>query len=271
MSRDAGPSRDAVVRGDWTLVLALARADGRKLLVSIWFAVGVAVAALGSTLFVRSALTDATVTWHDDAWTVHAGFLLLAVFAMVAANAAVLRDRREAMVEQMSALPTDRSSRVTGLTAAMLWPAAVSTALLGAVAAFAAARMGLPTHTVPYLLHNATLVVLLGSVGVALGVWVETPFAAPVLALGLYLVHPGESPAAWQVLWPFASPAAAWLEAWHAGYLVGVTLLLVAISQLRWGQCRRHGWLLLAGSVLTVTAVWVLLMQVCPAAGACDF
>jgi hypothetical protein len=270
MSRDDGPSRDAVVPGEWALVRALARADGRKLLVSVWFAVGVAVAALGSGLFARTALTKGTVTWHDDAWTVHAGFLLLAVFAMVAANAAVLRDRREAMVEQMSALPTDGSLRVTGVTAAMLWPAVVSTALLGAVAAFAAARMDLPMHTVPYVLHNATLVVLLGSVGVALGVWVGTPFAAPVLALCLYLVHPGESPAAWQVLWPFASPASAWLEAWHAAYLVGVTLLLLAISQLRWGQCRRHWWLLVAGGVLTVTAVWVLLMQVCPVGG-CDF
>lgn len=271
MSRREGPSREAVVPGEWTLVRALARADGRKLLRSVWFAVGVALAALGSGLFARSALTDGTVTWNDDAWTVHAGFLLLAVFAMVAANAAVLRDSRESMVEQMRALPTDGSLRVTGMTAAMLWPAAVSTALLGAVAAFAATRMDLPMHTVPFVLHNATLVVLLGSVGVALGVWVGTPFAAPVLALGLYLVHPGESPAAWQVLWPFASPVTASLEIWHAAYLVGGTLVLVAISQLRRGRRRRHWWLLLAGGVLTATSVWVLLMQVCPSGGVCDF
>jgi hypothetical protein len=257
--------------GDWALVRALASADGRKLLRSVWFAAGVAVAALGSSLFARSAFTDATVTWNDDAWRVHAGFLLLAVFAMVAANAAVLRDRREAMVEQMSALPTDRASRVTAMTAAMLWPAVVSTALLGAVVAFAAARMDLPTQTGAYLLHNAALVVLLGSLGVALGVWAETTFAAPVLALGLYLVHPGESPAAWQVLWPFASPASTWLEAWHAAYLVGVTLLLAALASLRCRPYRRNVWLLVAGGAITVTSVCVLVMQVCPAAGACDF
>jgi hypothetical protein len=254
-----------------TLVRALARADGRRLLVSMWFAVGIAVALLGSGLFAKSAMTDGTVTWDDDAWTVHAGFLLLAVFVMVAANAAVLRDRREALVEQLSALPTDGSSRATAMTAAMLWPAAVSTALLAAVAAFATVRLDLPMRTVPFVLHNATLVVLLGTLGVALGVWVGTPFAAPLLALGLYLVHPGQTPAAWQALWPFASPGSAPLETWHAGYLVGVTLLLVAVAQLRWRRYRRAGWLLAAGGVLTVTSVWVLLTQVCPAAGTCDF
>ena len=264
-------SRDAVAPGEWTLVRALARADGRRLLVSTWFAVGVAVAGLGSGLFAKSAITSGTVTWDDDGWTVHAGFLLLAVFVMVAANAAVLMDRREAMVEQMSALPTDGSTRVTGMTAAMLWPAVVSTALLGAVASLAAVRVDLPMRTLPFVLHNATLVVLLGTLGVSLGVWVGTPFAAPLLALGLYLVHPGETPAAWQALWPFASPGSAPLETWHAAYLVGVTLLLEAVAQLRWRQYRRAGWLLVTGGVLTLTSTSVLLTQICPPAGTCDF
>jgi len=263
-------SPDAVAPSEWTLVRALARVDGRRLLVSTWFAVGIAVAVLGSGLFATSAITDGTVTWDDDGWTVHAGFLLLAVFVMVAANAAALRDRREAIVEQMSALPTDGSSRVTGMTAALLWPAAVSTTLLGAVVAFAAVRVGLPMRTLPFVLHNAALVVLLGTLGVSLGVWVGTPFAAPLLALGLYLVHPGQTPAAWQALWPFASPGSAALESWHAAYLVGVLLLLEAAAQLRWRRYLRAGRLLLTGGALTVTSAWVLLTHVCPAVGTCD-
>jgi hypothetical protein len=147
----------------------------------------------------------------------------------------------------------------------------VSTALLGAVSAFAAVRMDLPMRTVPFVLHNATLVVLLGTLGVSLGVWVGTPFAAPLLALGLYLLHPGETPAAWQVLWPFASPGSTALETWHAGYLVGLTLLLASIAQLRCRRYRRAGWLLVTGAAITVTTFWVLLTHVCPPAGTCDF
>jgi hypothetical protein len=253
----------------WPLVRALARADGPKLTFHPWFLAGVAVALLGSGMFVNMALAGGSVAWNDDAWTVHAGFLLLAVFAMVACNAAALRDHREHTLEQHRALPASGPVRVTGLAGAVLWPATASMALLGSVSTIATVGLGVPGGTAGYVVHHGVLVVMMGTLGVALGVWVRNAFACPVVAFAFYLIHPGESPAAWHALWPFASLTSAPLQSVHILYLLGLTLVLLAVAQSRWGARREQVAVLVTGCAVTVASAVVLLAQVCPEPGQC--
>jgi hypothetical protein len=111
---------------------------------------------------------------------------------------------------------------------------------------------------------------MMGTLGVAMGAWVRTAFACPVVAFAFYLIHPGESPAAWHALWPFASPASTPLQGVHILYLLGLTAVLLAAAQSRWGLRRDQLTVLVAGSAVTVVSAAVLLAQVCPEPGLCN-
>lgn len=251
------------------VVTALAVAEGRHLLASRMFWSGLLIALLGTGVFIRSALAEESPTWDDDAWTMGVGFFLAAIFVMVAVNRAALRDRREHVVEQLNALPAPRSARVAGLFAGALWPAAVTSVLVAGGVLFAATSLEVPAVSAFFVVHNAVLVLMLGAVGLVLATWMPSPFVAPVVAFALFLIAPGETPAAWHVIWPFATLETWGLIAWHIGYLLALALLFAAIASGRPDWRRGQTIVALMSGVAVVIALTVLISGVCPPRGPC--
>jgi hypothetical protein len=188
---------------------------------------------------------------------------------MLAVNRASLRDHREHTGEQHGSLPTNQTLRLAGMFGAVLWPAIVSTLLLGVVVVFASTQVDVPAITIVHVLHNAALFLMLGSTGLAIAAWIPSGFAAPVVAFALYFIHPGEIPATWHVIWPFATLGTASLATWHIVYLLGLALLLTATATARWERERAQA-IVFLGSAATVAASFtVLVIGACPQAGPC--
>ncbi len=248
---------------------ALAMVEGRHLVTSPVFLAGLALALIGTGVFIKSLLGDGTATWSDDAWTMGVGFALTAIFVMVAVNRAALRDRRGHAVEQHDALPTPRPVRVAGLFAGALWLAVVTTVLLGIGVIFGATRLDVPGINAMYVIHNAALVLMLAAVGLALATWMPSPFVAPMVALAMYLIAPGETPARWHVVWPFATLETPVLVTWHIAYLLGLAVLFAAVASGRpnWGQAQTVC-ALVAGAVVAVSLAFLLGGE-CPLLGPC--
>ncbi len=119
-------------------------------------------------MFVRTTGSARSANWNDDAWTVSAGFIFLAMFTMIATNLAALRDRREHTTEHFETLPVSLALRTSGLLAATVVPAAVAVVLFAAVASFAATQMDLTFVDVIHVPAHVVFVVLLGVLGIAL-------------------------------------------------------------------------------------------------------
>jgi hypothetical protein len=252
------------------VVRALARFEGRRLLSSPLFLVGLGLVAFGSGVFVWAAITDPLASWTDDGWTAHSGFLISTIFTMLAVNRAALRDRRGHTVDQHGALPVEMPTRLTGLLSATAWPASILTSFVAMVVGFAALRFGVEiASTSLQLIHHWILVMTLSAFGLALAAWLPNPFVAPIVAFGLYTIHPGEVPAAWQAIWPFADIDIIALAGWHVVYLAGLTLLLAALGQIRFAVGRRQIVTLLVGLLLAVGSLSIVMSQVCPRPGAC--
>lgn len=236
------------------------------------FLAGVALALLGSALFVRASLTQPGTTWEDDGWTVGVGVMLLAILTMVAANQAALRDRRSHAEEQHSLLPVPMSTRTWGLLTAMLWPAAVATVLFAGVVGFAAAKgIAINGIEVVQLIEGVCAVLLLGATGIAIGAWFPSPFIAPMVGWALFLVTPDDVPRSWNSLTPFVGARSTELARWHLTYLVGLTAIIALAAV---GRSSRFRSLLLPGIIATAVVVSsgiVLLMRACPFEGACLF
>jgi hypothetical protein len=213
-----------------------------------------------------------SASWHDDAWTMAAGFIILAILTMVATNRAALRDHREHTTEQHSSLPLRPDTRVQGLLVAMAIPVAVATVLLSVMVAGAAASLGLSGLQAIHAVQLPLLVVMLGALGAALALWAPNAFVAPVVAIGFYIVAPDDAePASWHVIWPFATIDSPGLAAWHLVYVLGVAALfaVVAIGRTGW---RRSLVALLVIAVVAITASLVVMVPgVCLGPGRCLF
>jgi hypothetical protein len=248
----------------------LSRVDGRRLVTSPWFLVGFCLALLGSITFARVVITDSRSTWDDDGWTIGAGFILWAIFTMVAVNRAALRDHREHTGEQHDALPVGAGTRAVGMVGATLWPATFSTVLLALVAGFAATKTDIPSITVVQVVHNGALVMMLGALGVAFAAWIPSSFVGPVAAFGFYLVHPGEVAASWHAIWPFATLRTATLGIWHTVYLIALAAVLTVVAATRRNPRRANLVALIAAATVAAVAVTVVVNGVCPSpAGPC--
>jgi ABC-2 family transporter len=248
-------------------VRTLAWLEGVRLLRHPAFLSGLAIASLGIASFVRSAVTDPTSTWHEDGWPAAVGFLLLAIFSMVAANLAALRDRRSGTVDQHTSLPVDRSAVISAQIVATSIPAVVAALLLGAVVVYAASREQLPGLEVVHVLEFAALFVMLGTLGIALATWLPNPFVTPVLAWGLFLLQPGAR--SWHVVLPLSFTTSVGLTAWHLVELLGLTLVFAALALRKWTD---RGSVLVAGAaggVITVVATLVMIPGACPSIGPC--
>lgn len=254
------------------IIASLARVEGRKLVGHRIFLAGVAIALLGSGLFVRASLTRPGITWADDGWTVGVGVMMLAILTMVAANLAALRDRREHAEEQHSMLPVPASTRTWGLLTAMLWPAAVAALLFAGVVGFAASKgIVVDDIEIVHLVEGVCAVLMLGATGIAIAAWLSSPFVAPMLGWALFLITPDDVPRRWQSLTVFVGARSTDLALWHLTYLLGLTALVALVAV---GRSSRLRSLLLPGIIATgvvVSSGIVLLMRSCPLEGTCLF
>jgi hypothetical protein len=254
------------------IIASLARVEGRKLVTHRIFLAGVAIALLGSGLFVRASLTQPGTTWDDDGWTVGVGVMLLAILTMVAANQAALRDRRSHAEEQHSMLPVAATTRTWGLLTAMLWPAAVATVLFAGVVGFAAAKGIVIDHIeVVQLIEGVCDVLLLGAAGVAIAAWFPNPFVAPMVGWALFLVTPDDVPRSWHSLTPFVAARSTELARWHLTYLVGLTAIFVLVAVGRSSRLRSLLLPCIIATGIVASSAIVLLMRACPLEGTCLF
>ncbi len=214
--------------------------EGRKLLTSPLFLIGLALPALGSLVFFLQALNDPSATWVVDGWTIFVGFVLAAIFTMVAVNRAALRDDREHAREQHDALPVGAETRMLAMVSATLWPATVLVVLLGGVTGFAATQVEIVWPiTVLRILQIGALVLLYGALGVAGAVWLRNAFMIPMIGIAFYFMHPSdEILASWHAIWPFATPGTPVMAGWHLVYLFGLTLAFTVAAVARTGRGR---------------------------------
>jgi hypothetical protein len=254
------------------VVTAIARVEGRRLLRHPAFLAGVGFVLIGSWAFVRAGLTRSPVSWGDDGWTVAAGFILLAILTMTAANLTALRDRREHTQEQLETLPVDAPTRVGGLLTALLWPASLAAAMLATVVVYEVSR-GTLTRGVELaqLIGYLWTVLTLGALGIAIAAWLPNPFVVPLLGWALLLAHPGEHPESWHSLGPFVGLRTAELAGWHLTYLVGLTGIFAIVALARSSRLRT---LLAPGIVAIGTMVIsaaIVVSRACPVHGRCLF
>lgn len=252
------------------VVAALARVEGRRLIGHPFFLAGVALALIGSGIFVRAGLTQSQVSFHDEGWTVSVGFLFLAILTMLGANHAALRDRREHTQEQHATLPVEAPTKTGGLLTAMLWPAAVATVLLTAIAGFAAARgTFVGSLEVVLLVERVCDVLMLGALGIAIAAWLPNPFVVPLVGWAMLFVTPGEHPESWHGIAPFTDLRSTELAAWHLTYLVGLTAIFALVALARSSRIRS---LLVPGIIavgIVATSAVILLARACPTQGPC--
>lgn len=246
---------------------ALARLEGRRLIAGPAFLTGAGMAMVGTAIFLVGA-GEPSATWSDDAWTMGAGFIMLAIFTMIATNRAALRDRREHTAEHHSSLPLPSWRRVHGLLLAIAWPMGVAATLLAAGTVAGAAMVDMPAVAIVHGVQLPLLVATLGALGVALARLLPSPFVAPMVALGLYVISPGDStPSAWHAVWPFATPDDAAMAVWHLVYLTGLAAVLATAALIPSGWRRGFATAGVIGIALTTVALAVMLSRACP--GAC--
>jgi len=255
-------------------VLALSRAEGRRVTRSPWFFVGLAMALLGFGMFGVRVAFDVGVSWSEDSWTAVVGILFLGVFTMVALSQAVLRDRHEGTLDQITTLPVRPRVRVGGTLLATVWPVVVVGAFVATIVLVGVWRLDADGIDVLNVLQGMPLVALLGALGVAIAVWFPTPFAVAVAALAFVVLSPGEVARPWHAAFPFVGFTTARLVLWHAVYLVGLTCFVGACALARFGARRWVVTALLVSAAVVVSSLVVLLGGVCPAQpafGPCRF
>jgi hypothetical protein len=255
----------------WRIVATVAGVDGRRLIRHPLCIVGAGISLIGIVMFVRTTTSDHRITWDDDAWTVSAGFIMLAMFTMIATNLTALRDRREHTIEQHATLPVAATQRTGGLLAATLLPATVALVLLGAVTAYGATRVHLTAADRVHVVAQVVIVVMLGVFGVALAAWAPNPFVAPVAAWAVVFLTPSEPSHAWQVLAPLTGMRDAGLSAWHVAYQIGLTTLFATVALARTARRRTTLVGALAGLAMVIPSAIVLLARACPVTNRCLF
>jgi len=263
MSTAPGRTRGSVVP-------ALSRTEGWKLVSHPIFLVGVAMPLLGSAVFVGSIINGSAVSWEEDGWMAAVGVLMLGIMTMVATNNAALRDRRSHTAEQHASLPVRPPTRTSGLLAATLWPTCVAALLLASVVVIGALQDLTPSGIeLIHLIGFVVSVLLLGAIGIALAAWAPSPFVAPVVAWFVLFVTPGETPAAWHSLIPWETVGETDLAVWHLVYVFGLTAVVAVIALAKTARARSLLVPALISVAIVVTAGVVLLDRTCPVGGVC--
>lgn len=237
------PDRRSRSRAGASTLSALARIEGRRLLLRPAVLIG---AALSLLAMVKMSWTTAPVLNRDDT-AVSGALLVLAAATLLATNAAALRSRRRATDELLDSMPTP--ARVRTLADLSSVVAVVPLAVLVAGGFWWWRVRGDPV-TSPDLFELVTgpvLVLLGGFVGVALARWAPSPTVAPIAVVGLAILEfvvnfsTGGYESGGRVKWliPLVgqqdSPRELLVRptGWHLGYLVALVALLGCVGLLR--------------------------------------
>ncbi|GAB2994320.1 ABC transporter [Streptomyces pseudoechinosporeus] len=234
----------------WAAVFALARFEARELLqqIPVLLSSVLYVGYLGMQVWTsdREGMNEFPVLQDADRAT-QMPPMLVAVAMLICANRAVLRSRRRGTDRHFDVLVMEPWRRTVAHALSVV-PFAVAVAL--AVAGqftWQALKPGAVGHGSYAELAVAPLtVLLLGVLGVLLARLIPSSFAVPLLALGAFvgtmLLAVGLDDPRWmRWLWPVVSETrAAPLPsdligrpaAWHALYLVGLTVLLLCLAVL---------------------------------------
>jgi hypothetical protein len=214
---------------------ALARVEGRKLVLHPVFLAGLGMGLLGIALFVPAALSSpgSSLQGPRDGWTVAVGFVLVGLLTLVAANHAALRDVREHTEEQHGSLPVGEPVRTAAGLGSVAWPAVAVVTLLGAVVAFGYATAGFAVEDAVHLLGLVGVVAMLGTLGIALARWLPNPFVAPIVAFALLMGSNSEAGSFMRVLSPVTFLEGTRSALWHLAYVGGLTMVWCAAALLR--------------------------------------
>ncbi|MFI9050875.1 hypothetical protein [Streptomyces sp. NPDC053427] len=216
-------------------------------------------------------VTGRTVsTWHEmPNWSVETvdtatSALVIGAGAMLAANLAILRDRRSDALELTDPLPVRAQTRTLAVLVA--YPLV---AMAYAAIAMGMQMAGLLIDSRPVghfdvreLLAGVLLVALMAALGAALGRWIPNLFAAPVCIL-LFFWTLVQFPQSWLLpMVPYLKLAIAPVRppTWHLVYVAALTLAIGTAALLRHG---RHLGLVLpsAGSAAAVVVAITLTLN----------
>ena len=277
-------------------LLALARIEAVRLLGHPIFLGGVVLTIAVFVAMARSA--PGAGYWGLAGW----GLFPLAGATLLVTNLVALRDHRHGTSDLSGSLPVGERVRTGALLLAVPAAAACSVALLALAYAGMGAGDGLPigwfgetaTPSLRELAQGPAAVLAFGSLGVALGRWVQRVVLAPLVVFGLIageMVLEGTTPINALVdhrltwFWAFANPGitpdwsfwpcyqnpfnpcdverfAAGSAGWHVLYLAAFAALFGALALLRDAPPRR---LLVAAGPAAVVVVAALLQLPGPA------
>ena len=227
------------------VVWALARAEGRLLLVHPVFLAGVALSAVFIVLSGRDS--DSTY-WL----VVGPGVIPLALATLLAVNFAALRSRRDDTEELYGSLSVPPIVRTVAHLLSAAWAAAAAALLTAAAFLYlGGAGEGLTTEegtkalpSVLELAQGPLGVVLLGALGLTLARWLPSLIVAPVAVVAIFNV-------------PRLGPWELFAGDWHLLLVAGIAGLLGALALLRHGLSTRL--LLTAGAAVLVIVLALLL------------
>lgn len=254
--RSAAAGAGASRTGERSVALALARAEGKRLLRHPLVALGAAVAPVLVFLLTRRGVP----VLHRDDGLVALTLLPLAAATFLAANLAALRAGRSGTDELFESMPAPASSRTLAHVLSTGWPAALGLALTGMAVAYMQALRAVGTPSLAELVTGPAVVAVCGTAGVALARWVPYTVAGPVglvalgaaqasLSLGLGFVASSltSDPASrirWLAVWaPLApynvgDPARELVirpAGWHLAYVLGLLAAVATLALLRHG------------------------------------
>jgi len=261
-SARADPVMRAGGRSSRPTVWTLARVEGRRLLMSPVFMVGLGFAAL-ATLLVGQGFP---AVMHRDDLTFTLFMFPVAGMVLIAVNLAVSRSRRDGTDEFFDALPAGRDTRTLAHLVSVAWVVAVAVVVIVIQVAVAYANDAISTPDVGELLTGPMLVACAGIVGVSAARLVPSSAIGviAVVLMGIFqgtvdhFAGPVENATNWFAPWvPDADfwaagdllPRRAWL---HLVYLIGLGGFAAVIGFLR--HRRDRGVWTAMGLVLAVVA-----------------
>ena len=221
-------------RREARVVIGMARIEAVLLARNVLVLAG--LVAAGLTVWQLTVVNHAQLVWWNSGWQIGFGQLVLSVLALVAAQLATTRARRDGLAELYASFPTAERTRAVGHLVGVLGVVVPSAALAGVMTALFEVHGILGSPDVWVLAAGVLLAVAGAVIGVAIGRWLAHPMAGIIAAFAWFAL-PGQSDhynnaIVW--LFPWSSPQLTTLPGPLTGYppavahaagLAGIALL----------------------------------------------